>query len=62
MSNVVPNGMCLTIKTTDNRYNHIIGDEWWDTTGIDIVDFSIVNKYLEDNPRVGLMKSFESYY
>ena len=48
------NSRRVTIKTTDDRFNFVVDNEWWDTTGIDIVPQSVVDAYLDQNPRVGI--------
>lgn len=37
------------LKTTDDRYVKVAHDEWWDTTGIDIVPESVVDAYMLEN-------------
>jgi len=45
----------VSAETTDGRFVRIDHDEWWDTTGIDIVPQWKVDLYLEQNPGVGLI-------
>ena len=40
-------------ETTDGRYQKIGDDEWWDTTGINIVPDAVVDEYMKKN-RVGI--------
>ena len=40
-------------ETTDRRYVKVGEDEWWDTTGIEIVPERMVDAYMEAN-RVGI--------
>lgn len=48
-----------TIQTTDGRYNRIEENSWWDTTDITLHPESVVNKYMADNPGVGIMTTRE---
>jgi len=41
--------------TSDGRYYTVAVNEWWDTTGTDIVPHEVVDRYLEANPDVGLV-------
>lgn len=34
------------VETTDRRYVRIGSDEWWDTTGIEIVSEAVVAAYM----------------
>jgi len=43
-----------SIETTDGRYNKVEENVWWDKTGIDLVDESVVDRHMEEN-RVGLV-------
>lgn len=45
-----------TTETTDGRYVKSLGykEMWWDTTGIELVDWSVVEEYLYFNPGVGI--------
>jgi len=43
-----------SIETTDGRYNKVEEKVWWDKTGIDLVDESVVDRHMEEN-RVGLV-------
>lgn len=51
--------MIRRLETTDGRYRRIDPDEWWDTTGIDLVDDAFIEAYLDANPDVGI-SVFES--
>jgi hypothetical protein len=44
-------------ETTDGRYKSIGEgtEEWWDTTGIELVSRAVVDEYIEKNPRVGIV-------
>jgi hypothetical protein len=42
------------LETTDRRYVKVGEDEWWDTTGIDIVPEHVVDAYMAAN-RVGIV-------
>jgi hypothetical protein len=39
-------------ETTDGRYVKVGEDEWWDTTGVEIVPARVVDDYMAAN-RVG---------
>jgi len=43
-----------SIETTDGRYNKVDENVWWDKTGIDLVDESVVDAHMEAN-RVGVV-------
>lgn len=46
-----PNGS----TTTDGRYSKVgDGDDWWDTTGVDIVSGEVVEAHMTAN-QVGIM-------
>lgn len=36
-------------ETTDGRYVEVAKNEWWDTTGIDIVPKEVVDRYCLTN-------------
>jgi hypothetical protein len=38
------------LETTDGRYVKISEDEWWDTTGVEIVLEHVVDAYVMANP------------
>ena len=42
-------------QTSDGRYYSVAVNEWWDTTGTDIVPQGVVDKYMEANPDVGIV-------
>lgn len=42
-------------ETTDGRWVKVSTTEWWDTTGTDIFPEGVVDKYLADNPDVGIV-------
>lgn len=42
-------------ETTDGRYVEVGNDEWWDTTGIDLVSEAIVELHMIVNPGVGIV-------
>ena len=42
-------------ETTDGRYVEVARGEFWDTTGIDILPESVVDRYLDQNPDVGIV-------
>jgi hypothetical protein len=44
--------MAQRLETTDSRYVKVGEDEWWDTTGVDIVPEHVVDAYMAEN-RVG---------
>ena len=37
--------MATRFETTDGRYVEVAVNEWWDTTGIDIVPKEVVDRY-----------------
>jgi hypothetical protein len=41
--------------TTDERFQNFGNEEWWDTTGIDIVSEAVVDYSMASNPGVGVM-------
>jgi phage FluMu protein gp41 len=41
------------LETTDRRYVKVGEDEWWDTTGIELVPEHVVDAYMAAN-RVGI--------
>jgi hypothetical protein len=41
--------------TTDGRYVEVAPEEWWDTTGVEIVPETVVEAHLDRNPRVGVV-------
>jgi len=43
-----------SIETTDGRYNKVDANVWWDKTGIDLVDESVVDAHMEAN-QVGIV-------
>ena len=43
------------LMTTDERFQKVADGEWWDTTGIDLVPEAEVDRYLAENPGVGVM-------
>jgi len=43
-------------ETTDRRFFHTGGNEWWDTTnGLALVDTDVVEEYISDNPSIGIV-------
>lgn len=40
--------------TSDGRYYSVAVNEWWDTSGTDIVPQGIVDLFLASNPDVGI--------
>ena len=46
--------MAQRFETTDRRYVKVGEDEWWDTTGIEIVPEGVVEAYMKAN-RVGIV-------
>ncbi len=43
------------LMTTDERFQKVADEEWWDTTGIDLVPEAEVDRHLAENPGVGIM-------
>jgi len=38
--------MLRKYQTTDGRYFKVGEDEWWDTTGVEIVPESVIDEYM----------------
>jgi hypothetical protein len=43
-------------ETTDGRFIQVDSATWWDTTGVDLVDESVVDEYLDEHPHVGIVE------
>lgn len=42
-------------ETTDGRYVKVSTTEWWDTSGTETFPEGVVDRYLAENPEVGIV-------